>query len=46
MATITRTPKELDDALARIEMSKRDYQSLRNELEEFLYDYIRGHDQR
>lgn len=42
MATITRTPKELDDALARIEMSKRDFQSLRNELEEFLYDYIRG----
>ena len=42
MATKARTPKELDDALARIEMSKRDFRSLRNELEKFLYDHIRG----
>ena len=42
MVAITRAPNELDDALARIEMAKHGFRSLKMELEKFLYDYIKG----
>ena len=35
-------PPELEDAKARIEQAKENYISLAEELEKFLYDYVKG----
>ena len=36
------TPPELEDATARIEQAKHNYVSLAEELNRFLYDYVKG----
>lgn len=39
---IHETPPELEDATARIEQAKHNYVSLAEELNRFLYDYVKG----
>ena len=39
---IHETPPELEDAAARIEQAKHNYISLAEELNRFLYDYVKG----
>ena len=39
---IHETPPELEDATARIEQAKHNYVSLEEELNRFLYDYVKG----
>ena len=41
-ADIHETPPELEDATARIEQAKHNYVSLEEELNRFLYDYVKG----
>ena len=36
------TPPQLEDALARLEQAKEDYAFLAQQLNEFLYDYVKG----
>ena len=36
------TPPQLEDAVARIEQAKENYRSLAQEMEEFLYNYVKG----
>lgn len=36
------TPSQLEDALARIEQAKENYISLTSEINEFLYNYVKG----
>ena len=35
-------PGEMEDALARIEQAKDNYERLAGQLKKFLYDYVKG----